>query len=287
MTHSSSVEHRGARLGFCRWCGRAVFPDSLDSRLGFMEYTQSGQCGDCQDNFFLGGTDGPPYVSGPVRRGAVFAAVVDVQTDEPCEAVLLPFRFNSRDGRVLWSPAEVLWVGSGELPGHPWSQLGAIRPVWAAAECYERLLTLGTFEDPLLQSRLSSYDLMVALDCETAGFARQIWPSVLASPVVALTAAVPWSEAFGAPLFPIDAFAAFCGFPDALGAETGREPARVSALRQAAFVARVLMLRSLEPRANSRSAFQLLLDAQAFRFGVVHSRPSPSAADPGALDPEP
>ena len=267
MTHPSShTEHCGARLGFCRCCGRAVYLASFDSPVSRQEHGISLLCQECQFAMYLGGTDAPPYVSGPVRRGAVFAAVVDVQTDEPCEAVLLPFRFNSRDGRVLWSPAEVLWVGSGELPGHPWSQLGAIRPAWAAAECYERLLTLGTFDDPLLQSRLSSYDLMVALDCETAGFARQIWPSVLASPVVALTVAVPWSEAFGASLFPIDAFVG-CVFEHEFGAEVGRELIlRKSAFRQAAFVARALSLRPSQTRAAGPSAFALLLDAQAGAF---------------------
>ena len=134
MTHPSShTEQCGARLGFCSWCRRAVCSSSLPSRAAATEHRISGLCAVCQTAMFLGGTDAPPYVSAPVRRGAVFAAVVDVQTDEPCEAVLLPFIFNSRDGRVLWSPAEVLWVGSGELPGHPWSQLGAIRPAWAAA----------------------------------------------------------------------------------------------------------------------------------------------------------
>ena len=128
MTHPSShTEHCGARLGFCRWCGRAVYLASFDSPVSRQEHGISLLCQECQFAMYLGGTDAPPYVSGPVRRGAVFAAVVDVQTDEPCEAVLLPFRFNSRDGRLLWSPAEVLWVGSGELPGHPWSQLGATR----------------------------------------------------------------------------------------------------------------------------------------------------------------
>ena len=166
---------------------------------------------------------------------------------------------------MLWAPADLLWAGSGALArSSRGRQLGAIRPAWAAAECYERLLTLGTFDDPLLQSRLSSYDLMVALDCETAGFARQIWPSVLASPVVALTVAVPWSEAFGASLFPIDAFVG-CVFEHAFGAEVGRE-LRQSPFRQAAFVARALTLRPSETRAAGPSAFALLLDAQAGAF---------------------
>ena len=264
MVHSSSVEHRGPRLGFCRWCGRAVFPDSFESALALREYTLSAQCVECQDKLFLGGTDGPPYVSAPVRRGAVFAAVVDVQTDEPCEAVLLPFRFNSRDGRLLWSPAEVLWVGSGELPGHPWSQLGAIRPAWAAGECYERVLALSTFEDPYLQSRLSSYDLVLAIDTATVGVARQICSSALACPVVALTCVVPWRAAFGVALFPLDHFAEPCG----LDREVGRE-LRTSALRAAAFVARVLVLRSSEPRTAGRTAFELLLQAEAARFAPI------------------
>ena len=42
---------------------------------------------------FLGGTDGDPYVAGAVRRGAVFAAIAE--GDDPCEVVLLPFRFNA------------------------------------------------------------------------------------------------------------------------------------------------------------------------------------------------
>ena len=214
---------------------------------------------------FLGGTDGDPYVAGAVRRGAVFAAIAE--GDDPCEVVLLPFRFNASDARLVWAPADLLWAGSGALPGHPWDQLGAIRPVWAVSACYERLLTLGTFEDPLLQSRLSSYDLMVALDCETAGFARQIWPSVLASPVVALTAAVPWSAAFGSPLFPIDSFVASIGFGEEFGAEVARAPLlRESVFAQAAFVSRALTLRPSETRAAGRSAFALLLDAQAGAF---------------------
>ena len=263
MTYPSShTEQCGARLGFCRWCGRAVYGVSFDSPAAAREYIISSLCSTCQDAMFLGGTDGDPYVAGAVRRGAVFAAIAE--GDDPCEVVLLPFRFNASDGRLVWAPADLLWAGSGALPDHPWSQLGAIRPAWAAAECYERLLTLGTFDDPLLQSRLSSYDLMVALDCETAGFARQIWPSVLASPVVALTVAVPWSEAFGASLFPIDAFVA-CVFEHAFGAEVGRE-LRQSPFRQAAFVARALTLRPSETRAAGPSAFALLLDAQAGAF---------------------
>ena len=266
MTYPSShTEQCGARLGFCRWCGRAVYGVSFDSPAAAREYIISSLCSTCQDAMFLGGTDGDPYVAGAVRRGAVFAAIAE--GDDPCEVVLLPFRFNASDGRLVWAPADLLWAGSGALPGHPWDQLGAIRPVWAASACYERLLTLGTFEDPLLQSRLSSYDLMVALDCETAGFARQIWPSVLASPVVALTAAVPWSAAFGSPLFPIDSFVASIGFGEEFGAEVGRERLlRESVFAQAAFVARALTLRPSETRAAGRSAFALLLDAQAGAF---------------------
>ena len=265
MTYPSShTEQCGARLGFCRWCGRAVYGVSFDSPAAAREYIISSLCSTCQDAMFLGGTDGDPYVAGAVRRGAVFAAIAE--GDDPCEVVLLPFRFNASDARLVWAPADLLWAGSGALPGHPWNQLGAIRPAWAAAECYERLLTLGTFEDPLLQSRLSSYDLMVALDCETAGFARQIWPSLLASPVVALTVAVPWSEAFGASLFPIDAFVG-CAFEHEFGAEVGREPVlRQSPFRQAAFVARALTLRPSQTRAAGPSAFALLLDAQAGAF---------------------
>lgn len=262
MTCSSSdVEQHGARLGFCRWCGREVTLDSMDSPAAAREYRISSLCAVCQDAMFLGGTDGPPYRSAAVRHGAVFGAVVDVQTDAPCEAVLLPFRYNSRDGRHLWSPAEVLWAGTGELPQHPWSQLGAIRPAWTPAECYERFLALSTFDDPHLQSRMSSYDLIVVLDCATAGVARQICP---ASPAVVLTTAVPWMEAYGAPLFPIDEFVETCALDHELGREVGREPVlRTSALRQAAFVARVLMLRSSEPRTAGRTAVELLLDVQA------------------------
>ncbi|MDD9982375.1 MAG: hypothetical protein OXU81_13635 [Gammaproteobacteria bacterium] len=263
MPHSSSVEPCGARLGFCRWCGRPVYPVSFDSPAAAREYLISSLCPVCQDAMFLGGTDGDPYLAGAVRRGAVFAAALDVQADAPSEATILPFRYNSRDGRVLWSPAELIWAGTGEVPAHPWSQLGAIRPVWAAAECYERFLALPTLEDPYLQSQLSSHDLLISLDCATAAVARQICPS---SAVVALTAAVPWSEAFGASLFPIDVFVASCGLDHALGREVGREPAlRTSALRQAAFVARLLVLRSSEPHTAGRTAFELLLDVNASR----------------------
>ena len=78
MTHlSSDVEHVGARLGFCRWCGRAVYGVSFDSPAAAREYIISSLCSTCQDAMFLGGTDGDPYVAGAVRRGAVFAAITE------------------------------------------------------------------------------------------------------------------------------------------------------------------------------------------------------------------
>ena len=65
----------GPRGGYCRWCGRLVRADSFRDSVSGREYLITALCQGCQDEMYLGGSEDGPPASGPVHRGAVFAAV--------------------------------------------------------------------------------------------------------------------------------------------------------------------------------------------------------------------
>ena len=153
----------GPRLGFCRWCGCEVHSHSFDGPASVREYAISSLCQRCQNDVYLGGSDFDPPISGPVRSGAVLAVVVE--GDGPREVALLPFQFTARLGRLQWEPRHVVWAGDAPPLADHRVALGAIRGAWDGR--YERVLSLGSFDDPLLEARLSGYALVVTLDLET------------------------------------------------------------------------------------------------------------------------
>ena len=246
----------GPRLGFCRWCGCEVHHESFDSPASVREYAISSLCQPCQNETFLGGSDLDPPISGPVRSGAVLAVVVEGAG--PREAAVLPFQFTARLGRIQWEPRHVVWAGLGPPLADPRVALGAIRGAWDGR--YERVLSLGSFDDPLLEARLSGYALVVTLDLETVLYLHALCPSVVAPPSVAISAVLPWRPEF-------DACVVECGFDPEVGREGVR---RVAALRQAAFVARLLGLRAGAGRDAGRTVFELLLVGQGDRFEVPY-----------------
>ena len=246
----------GPRLGFCRWCGCAVHSHSFDSSASVREYAISSLCQRCQNDVYLGGSDLDPPISGPVRSGAVLAVVVEGGGAR--EAALLPFEFTARLGRIQWEPRHVVWAGDAPPLADHRVALRAIRGAWDGR--YERVLSLSSFDDPLLEARLSGYALVVTLDLETVLYLHALCPSVVAPPSVAISAVLPWRAEF-------DACVVECGFDPEVGREGVR---RVAALRQAAFVARLLGLRAGAGRDAGRTVFELLLVGQGDRFEVPY-----------------
>ena len=241
MNVSDPSPPAGPRLGFCRWCGCEVHAHSFDSPASVREYAISSLCQRCQNDVYLGGSDLDPPISGPVRSGAVLAVVVEGDAGAR-EAAVLPFQFTARLGRLQWEPRHVVWAGDAPPLVDHRVALGAIRGAWDGR--YERVLSLGSFDDPLLEARLSGYALVVTLDLETVLYLHALCPSVVAPPSVAISAVLPWRAEF-------DACVVECGFDPEVGREGVR---RVAALRQAAFVARLLGLRAGAGRDAGRTS---------------------------------
>ena len=250
----------GPRGGYCRWCGQLVRADSFRDSVSGREYLITALCQGCQDEMYLGGSkDGPP-ASGPVHRGAVFAAVPE--RGMPREVALLPFAFSARLGRIAWEPRDIVRAGAEPIAATSASaELRGIRDAWRGS--HERVLSLGSLADPLLAARIAAPALVIVLDRKSLANAAALCSSAILPPLVDLSTAVPWDSAFGTPLLPLEPFVAACG----LDVDAARQGGlRGSALRQAAFIAQLLTLRARARRRAGHTVFELLLFGQADRF---------------------
>ena len=79
-----------------------------------------------------------------------------------------------------------------------------------------KVVTLASFDDPLLVARLSRTHVIVALHRLSVGITVGLCPSVPLPPLVDLNAQVPWED-FGAPLLPLDPFLHAQGLDGAVG----------------------------------------------------------------------
>ena len=229
-------------LGFCRICGRGVHTASFSDEDALLEFSASSKCQPCQDvSAVPSRTSKDDALPTPVLHGTVFAAAVE---EEVREVVLVPFQFDACYGRFAYEPGDVVRAGPELEPLDAFAELGAVRPSWAG-RC-ERVLTVSSLVDPVLSARTVHNHLVIALDTKTAAAAERLNPGICRPPLVDLSAAVRWSQSFGAPLEALLRAHGVCG-------PTGSLPA----LRQAALVAGA---------------------AQA----AGASRPAPGAAAPGA-----
>ena len=174
---------------------------------------------------------------------------------------LLPFRYVPELSRIAWDPRHLVLAGDGLAPVDPWAELGAMRDAWTGHHL--RVLSVPSPDDGLVFGRLSRCDLVVGINVPSVLAARSLCPNLTARSLVPLCAEVPWLDAYGSALFPLDPF--FDAF--ALDAEVGSPAAcRDSLLRQCALVARLLSLRATTGGHVGRTAWELLLLGRAGRL---------------------
>ena len=182
----------------------------------------------------------------------------------PREAALLPFRYDSWHGRFEWEPRHIVRVGDVPPPIDPFDELAAMSDAWS--EHNVRVLTLASFDDPLMAARLSRTHVLVALHSLSVVGTVGLCPSVPLPPLADLAAHVPWAEAFGAPLLPLDALL----HAHRLGGAVGSANACFgSALRRCALIARLLELRATAGPREGSSAFEHWLFAYVGTTGVL------------------
>ena len=178
-------------LGFCRCCGRGVHTDSFSDESALIEYSSSSTCQPCQDVLGLNPRDSHDDARPtPVLHGTVFAAAVEGA--EVLEVALLQFQYDPVHARLDYEPGDIVRAGPELEPLDPLAELAAVRPTWAG-RC-ERVLTFASLSDPVLCARTVHNHLVIALDGATAAAAVKLNPGLRRPPLVALSAAVPWTE---------------------------------------------------------------------------------------------
>ena len=227
MSDDSAPPRPPVALGFCRCCARSVHTASFSNEAAYREYVTYGTCQVCQDLLPPNGCTVERDLSAPVLHGTVFGAALEGTAVR--EVVLLPFQYDPCYGRFEYEPGDIVRAGAALDPLDPFVELAAVRPGWAG-RC-ERALTMDSLADPLLGCRMTHNHMVVAFDDAAAAAAERLNPDLRRPPLVDLSAAVCWADAFGAP-------------PEALLRERGaRGPvASLSPLRQSALVARLLEL---------------------------------------------
>ena len=187
-------------LGFCE-CGAVVHVHSFRNRISFDEYRLSGLCQRCQDEFFLGTSDEDPEASYVLRRGAL----ATVRTDGSALVELCVFPFILVEApvpEIAWEARLLLRAGSRLDPVDVWDELS---PIEAVLQGHQVLLAeFHSLAAPGVAERLGHIDLVVALDCETLGAIVDLGPMLPGATFVNLRDEVPWTEAFGRHLRPLD-----------------------------------------------------------------------------------
>ena len=140
----------------------------------------------------------------PLVHGAIVGSVPDGPV--PRQAALLPFRYDSWHGRLEWEPRHIVLVGDIPPPIDLFAELAAMSDAWTKENV--RVLTLASFDDPLIAARLSRTHVLVVLHKLSAVVTVALCPLVPLPPRIDLDGQVPWTDAFGAPLLPLEAFLA-------------------------------------------------------------------------------
>ena len=271
MSDDTATPFHLVDLGYCRWCGRPVRSDSFaDDAESHHEYMITAACSACQTRMFGGQTDPDLPDSCPILHGAIVGTVSDGAV--PREAALLPFRYDPWHGRFEWEPRHI--VRAGDVPGpiDPFAELGAMRDAWSEHDV--RVLTLASFDDALLAARMERSHVVVALHRRSVVVTTLLCPSVPLPALVDLAAQVPWADAFGAPLLPLEAFIRAHRLDGAVGSA---DACFGSALRQCALLARLLELRATAGPRDGCTAFEHFLFGNAQSAGPSIQEPSDGA----------
>ena len=271
MSDDTATSFRLVDLGYCRWCGRAVRADSFTDDESHREYMITAACQSCQDRMFSGRRDPDLPDSCPLLHGAIVGTVPDGAV--PREAAMLPFRYDSWHGRFEWEPRHIVHAGDVPGPPDPFAELGAMRDAWS--EHHVRVLTMASFDDPLLAARLSRTHVVVALHRLSVVDTIGLCSSVPLPPLVDLAAQVPWADAFGAPLLPLEPFLHAHGLDGAVGCA---DACLGSALRQCALLARLLELRATAGSRDGCTAFEHFLFGYAETAALSIQEPSNGAS---------
>ena len=263
----SDLAPEADKLGHCRFCGAGVSDTSFRDHASQREYPITATCQSCQDDIFLGTTGDDPAASHPVRDGTVVAPLLEGRSVRA--VALLPFRYVAELLRIAWEPRHLVLAGAGLAPVDPWAELGAMRDAWTEHRLH--LASVPSPDDALVSGRLAGCDMVVGMDVPCVLAARALCPTLTARALVPLCAEVPWLDAYGAALLPLDRF------PHARDLDAGVGSAgacRDSPLRQCALAARLLSLRATTGGHAGRTAWELLLLGRA---GRGSSRPRSGA----------
>ena len=270
MSESSEYAAPGADLGYCRWCARPVRTDSFHDAESHREYMIGAACQSCQDRMFSGASDPDRPFSCPVLHATAVGAVVEDET--PREVALLAFRYDPWHGRFEWEPRHIVHAGDVAEPLDPFAELGAMGDAWSGRDV--RVLALASFDDALPAARMERSHVVVALHRPSVVATTRLCPSVPLPGLIDLAAQVPWADAFGAPLLPLEAF---LHAHDLGGAVGSADACFGSALRQCALIARLLELRASAGPHEGCTAFEHFLFGNAQSAGPSIQEPCDGA----------
>ena len=260
----SDLAPEADKLGHCRFCGAGVSDTSFRDHASQREYPITATCQSCQDDIFLGTTGDDPAASHPVRDGTVVAPLLEGRSVRA--VALLPFRYVAELLRIAWEPRHLVLAGAGLAPVDPWAELGAMRDAWTEHRLH---LALGALARRRARVRAARRLRHGRRDGRAVRPGRS---GALSDPdrsgARPLCAEVPWLDAYGAALLPLDRF------PHARDLDAGVGSAgacRDSPLRQCALAARLLSLRATTGGHAGRTAWELLLLGRAGRGLVAAS----------------
>ena len=246
-------------LGFCRWCGIPVYPDSFRDVESEREYRHGASCQICQDARYVAGSDEDLSESYPLRLGVAVGAATG--EGDLSEVALLPFIFVVATRRLVWEPRFIVRAGFSLPPVDPWVEIAPMHHGWK--EHAVRVLCVPTLYDPRIVGGLAAAELIIGLDASAVGFAGSLCADAQPPSLVDLSLEVSWPDAYGAPLLPLPDFLA-AHLPGVEAVSPGTR--RPSALRQCALLARLLGLPATTGRDVGLTAFELLLRAHVRRF---------------------
>ena len=239
-------EYRRGEMGPCVLCGTHIGPASFRDRSSYRDAYITALCQGCQDLAYLSTAldDGRAY---PIHDGAVVA--VRAFRHRVAELVLLPFRFvmpASGTARLVWEAWNIVRTGPWQHPVDVRCELEPMSSLLAGHQVCVHAYR--DHRDPSVSARLDPLSLLIGLDERALDAVARVClvPEHLAR---ATFDEVPWTQAFGRPLRPLESWWA-------------PEPGPLSTLRGLALLGRLLFdegrdgLRPLDYLAARRPLFE-------------------------------
>ena len=187
-------------MGRCP-CGVRLTPQAFRDRLSYREAHITGLCQTCQDWVYLAYDE-----DGGRRHPIVDGALVAVRAlSSLVELVVLPFRLvvpGPGLARLVWEARFITRAGPSLEPFDLATELEPMSRLLAGHQV--RMHEHAALDDPAVTARLSGAHLLVFLDRRSVDAATEVCRIPDSVATATLAEDIPWAEAFGRPLRPLD-----------------------------------------------------------------------------------